>query len=204
MNETRLRVFQTLDGGSLLIKFQVDWGTSDVELVEKFGDPEINVGGEFPELATATATFDAYGTFTDVTVVSGGTAGMYAGTYVPSVVIHDPGSQGYGATFETTVSGAGLLTDITVLQGGLGYDADTTITIAGGYKSTYSEQYVKLYAGFPYTRRIDTISVSEDWLATTAASYIANIQSQVQTAILDLRALKTSGHDLTSEAVITL
>lgn len=198
---TKLRTFQSHEGGDLLLKFTLEASSHDRELAEKFGEPEIEVGATIFTAATLTPTINGGGTFTGVTVATPGAAGTYSSAKPVTVVITDPGAAGVNAAFTVTLSGSGTISSVAVNNGGSGYHAGTTLALAGDHVTVYPAQKVKLFSGFPYTRRVNTIAAGDPSLTTLATTYSDLISTRVAAALTALRAIETGGYDLTKETV---
>lgn len=200
---TKLRVFLTHEGGDLLARFQLEWASVDVELISKFGDPTVNVGGSFLAAATLTPVISS-GVFTGVTVDTPGAVGCYSTYNPPEVVVTDPGNLGANATFSVTMGvgpAVGTITDVSVLTGGTGYSGSSTITLSNSHTTVYPDQYVKLFGGFPYTRRINTMDPADPSLAIFSDLYVATIEQRIADALTTLRNIEINGRDLTKELV---
>ena len=196
---TNLRTFQVHDKGDLLLKFQFEPSSLDTDLASKFGDPDIEVGATIFTAATATATRSS-GVITAAPVTFIGDIGTYS-SFVPVVVTAvDPTGSGSGATFTAVLNGSGQITSITVTAGGTNYGTGTTISITGDHVTVYPAQKVKLFSGFPYTRRVNNIQPGDSSLATLATNYTSLIQTRVTSALTTLRSLGTA-HDLSKETV---
>ena len=198
---TKLRVFQNHQDGDLLLRFVLEASSHDVELMRKFGDPEIEVGGTYFQNATLDAPVISEGGV--IASVAVATAGAEH-TYSPQrpVVLQAVGTSGDGAILNAVLTENGQLDSITVVDGGSGYSEDTVVRIvSGSHVTTYPLQKVKLFSGFPFTRRINTIPAGDASLAALAALYVAQIQTNVGTALAGLRALDTTTTDLTKEVV---
>lgn len=199
---TKLRVFQTHQNGDLLLRFVLEADSHDTELMGKFGEPEVEVGGTFFEDATLTPVRNGSGVITSVTVVDGGAQHTYSAQRAVQITAVDPSNAGAGATFAAVLNPTtGVITSVTVLTGGTGYGASTTLSITGGHVTNYAAQKVKLLSGFPYTRRINTIAAGDTSLAALADLYVAQIETNVAAALTSLRALDSSTTDLTKEVV---
>lgn len=199
---TNLRVFTSHDKGDTLLRFVFEPDTHTLELIKKFGDPEIEVGGTWLQSATLGAPTIVGGVITVVPVTSQGDINAYSPQRPIIVEAVDPAGTGSGATFAAVMSGSGRITSITVSTGGTNYSANTVVRIAsGGHETHYPNQKVKLLAGFPFTRRINTISPGDLSLEQLVSDYRGFLSENVQTALTALRALDTNTTDLTSEIV---
>lgn len=197
---TNLRVFTTHEGGDTLLRFVFEPDTNDRELIKKFGDPEISVGGSFLLSATLAAPTISGGVITAVAVATQGGVGAYSSAR--PVVIQATDSVGTGATFTAVRNGSGQLTGVTVTAGGSNYSPSTVVRIvSGGHETYYPEQKVKLLAGFPFTRRISTIAPGDTSLSTLVSAYRGQISTAVNEAMDALRLLDTNTTDLTTEVV---
>ena len=198
---TKLRIFQEHLDGDLLINFQLDLSSRDRELIGKFGDPEIEVGATLLRKAVLVPSINGSGVFTSVAVSDAGAAGTYSSAVPVTVVISDPAGLGTGAAFTVTVNpSTGVITSVAVNTGGTGYTG-STLSLTGDHVTVYPAQKVKLAAGFPFIRRVNNISAGDASLSVVANSYIALVKGRVETALATLRAIETSGYDLTQEAV---
>lgn len=200
---TKLRVFLTHEAGDLLTRFQFEWASTDIELLNKFGDPLVNVGGSFLAAATLTPTISS-GVFTHVTVNTPGAVGCYSTYNPPEVVVSDPGNLGATAAFSVTMgtgAGVGTITDIIVDTGGTGYSGSSTLTLSGAHTTVYPDQFVKLFNGFPYVRRINTMDAADPSLEIFSTLYVATIEQRVTAALASLRNVELNGQDLTKELV---
>lgn len=199
---TNLRVFQSHEDGDLLIKFVLECSSIDRELMAKFGEPRIEVGGTFLTAATIHPVVNGSGNITSVVVDTAGSNGAYS-AYVPvTVLVTDPGGLGHDATFSPVIDTAtGTITGVTVLTQGVGYASNTSLVLTGDHVTTYPAQTVKLLSGFPYTRRINTVAAGDASLQTLATLYSNTLKTRVETALHTLRQLETGGFDLTKETV---
>lgn len=197
---TKLRIFQSHEDGDLLIRFTIEANSYDKELAAKFGEPRIEVGGEFLSPATVALVVDS-GTIVEANLTSSGEPGAYSSFLPVTAVVSDPGNEGVDAAFEISVASNGTIDGIGIANGGSGYADASTLTLTGSHRTVYAPQTVKLFTGFPYTRRVNTIDAGDPSLATLATAYVAAITSRVNDALATLRALETDGRDLTSETV---
>jgi hypothetical protein len=199
---TNLRAFTSHDKGDTVLRFVFEPDTNVLELIKKFGDPEIEVGGTWLSSATLGAPTIVSGAITAVPVTFIGDTNAYSAQRPIIVEAVDPAGTGSGATFTAVMNGSGKITSITVNSGGTNYSAGTTVRIAsGGHQTTFPNQKVKLLAGFPFTRRISTIEPGDLSLEQLVMDYRGFISSNVQTALTNLRALDNNTTDLTSEVV---
>jgi hypothetical protein len=197
---TKLRVIQSHQNGDLFIRFALEADSRDVELMTKFGEPEIEVGGTFFQDATLGAPTIAGGAITVVPVATPGANFTYSAQ--KAITFGTTGTSGSGATFVAVLNGNGQLASVTVSAGGTGYSNDTLVRIlSGSHVTTYPSQKVKLLSGFPYTRRINTIAPGDTSLSALATLYVNQIESNVAAALTALRALDTTTTDLTRETV---
>lgn len=199
---TNLRAFTSHDKGDTVLKFVFEPDTYIVDLIKKFGDPEIEVGGTWLASATLGAPTIVGGAITVVPVTDQGATNAYSAQRPIVVEAVDPANTGHGAQFTAVMNGSGKITSITVNAGGSNYSAGTVVRItSGGHETHFPSQKVKLLAGFPFTRRINTISPGDLSLEQLVLDYRGFISSNVQTALTALRALDTNTTDLTSEIV---
>lgn len=197
---TKLRVFQTHQDGDLLLRFVLEPDSHDTELAEKFGDPEIEVGGTYFEAATLAPPVIAGGVIQSVAILTPGSDYVYSPQR--PLEIEAEGTTGSGATFSATLTPAGRLNTLTVVSGGSNYSDDTVVRIVkGDHVTYYPPQKVKLWSGFPFTRRINTIAPGDATLPVLTQQYVAQIQTNVETALAALRALDNPTTDLTKEIV---
>jgi hypothetical protein len=195
---TNLRIFRTHENGDLLLRFVIEWSTHDRDLVQQFGDPAIDVGGTFFEAAQLTAAFrpDNQG-FDSVTVDFPGEPGTYSPQLPPTVEVTDPEGLGENALFSVELNDNGTIQTVTVVDSGSSYGPNSTVALTNDHVTTYPSQLVRLYSGFPYTRRINTIPANDDSLAHLAEAYEEHIITQVEAQLALLRGLP----DLTGESV---
>lgn len=197
---TNLRVFTTHDNGDTLLKFVFEPSTRDRELIQKFGDPEIEVGGTWLLSATLQPPTIVGGVITAVDVATQGDLHAYSAQR--PIVLAAEGSTGSGATFSPALNINGQLGFVNVTAGGSNYSVDTVVRIvSGGHETKYPSQKVKLLAGFPFTRRINTITPGDTSLEQLVTLYRSFINTNVQNAMTALRALDTPPYDLTTEVV---
>ncbi len=197
---SQLRVFQKHVKGDLLLTFNFEASSADTALMDKFGEPEIEVGGTYFSKAELSPTISG-GAITAVTVAAAGSSYTYSAQ--KPVVVSAVDTVGSGATFTAVLSGTGTISSVTVTAGGSGYTGGTTLQITGDHVTVYPAQKVKLWTGFPFTRRIDTISASDSTLTRLVDLYVAQVKTNVETALTTLRALNTPDRDLTKEIVYT-
>lgn len=199
---TKLRVFQSYNNSDLAIRFQMEWSSHDRELISKFGDPDISVGGSFFTAARIHPVVNAQtGAITSVVVDYVGSVGAYSDAVDVEVVVTDPYGAGEDAVFSVAIAANGTIVTVTPTTQGTGYNEDTTLELIGDHVTAYPAQYVKLYAGFPYTRTVNTMEPGDHSLATLVTAYVAGIKSQIEAELIRLRAIETSGDDLTTETV---
>lgn len=203
MPTTNLRIFRSHENGDLLLRFVMEWTTFDQDLVVRFGDPLIEVGGTFLAAAQLTPEFrvDDQG-FNLVLVDYPGAAGAYSPLSPPQVQIGNSVGQGANALFQVQLAADGRVDAVDVIDSGSGYAASTTLTLSNARTTVYPSQRVKLFAGFPYTRRINTLSPDDPSLAFLASEYETRIIEQVEEALAALRRLPVDGRDLTGESVV--
>lgn len=198
---TKLRVFQSHQQGDLLLRFTLELSSRDLELIGKFGDPEIEVGGTYFSAATLNPpSISLAGVIESVGVATQGEPYTYS--QQRPIVFKVTSTSGSAAAFSAVLSDDGQLTDVTVEEGGTGYSEDAIVSIeSGDHVTSYPAQKVKLLAGFPFTRRINTIPAGDTSLAALADLYVAQIETNVAAALAALRALDTTATDLTKELV---
>lgn len=165
------------------------------ELIAKFGEPLVELGGDFDGTvarpgqvnttvaltggggsgATATPVIDAYGVLTGFVVTAGGTG--Y--TSAPAVVITGDGSGAAG----TAVLTSGVVTSITLTAGGRGYHV-TPVTV----DFSLTSKPRRLPSEFPAKQVFD---LADDAKADAMAKvWLDEIETRIQTARLNLLAME--------------
>ncbi|RTL07591.1 hypothetical protein EKK58_00020 [Candidatus Dependentiae bacterium] len=199
---TNLRVFTSHVKGDTILRFVLEPDSRDLELMNKFGEPEIEVGGGWLLSATLDPPTIVGGAITAVTVDSPGDVRAYSAQRPVVIEAVDPTGAGSGAVFEAVLLDNGRLDSVDVVSGGSNYSAGTTVRItSGGHETHFPIQKVKLLSGFPFIRRITTIPPGDDSLAQLVSLYRGQISSAVQSAMAALRLLDTPEKDLTTETV---
>ena len=196
---TNLRVFTSHAKGDTLLKFVFEPSSHDRELIQKFGDPDIEVGGTWLLSGTLQPPTIVAGAITAVGIATPGDLHAYS-TQRP-VILEAVGSTGSGAIFNPVLNSNGQLGSISITAGGSNYSPDTVVRIvSGGHETRFPSQKVKLLAGFPFTRRINTIATGDDSLEQLVTLYRGFISTNVQDALEALRLLDPA-YDLTTEVV---
>lgn len=192
-----LRTFKSIVNAVYRVIFQVDQASisqTDRELIAKFGEPEIAVGGTFFGGATATATVSS-GVVTAITISNGG-------NNWPSVptVVFTPTNGGANAA-ATAVLTNGVITAINISNGGSGYTGAPTISFTPTPSNTFTipDEYLKIFSGLPYTKNFD--SLTSPFNTNTEAKvtgYKSTIQQRFAAALTTLRA---NGETFTGEEI---
>lgn len=181
----KLRTYKAINNDVYTINFVVDadaLSTSDKNLMNKFGEPEINVGGTFIGGAIGTAVLSS-GSVASITIVSGGNSYPSA----PAVTFSS------GSAAGTAVLTNGAVTSVTITNGGSGYGSTPpTVTFtAPANQFILPDEYVKIRSGFPIQKEFDStappfdtntlvkVNAYKDHIQTLWTAAITNLRTQV-------------------------
>lgn len=192
----KLRTFKSLVKGTYVLSFELDidaLAPADRDLLAKFGEPEINVGGVFFGGAELKAVLSG-STVSSVIVVDGGN------NFSSAPAVTASSTSGSGALFGTPVMSGGLIVSVPVSAAGTGYlTAPTLLVAAQGNEFTLPAEYVKIRSGLPFTKEFDpSAAVFAINVQAKVNGYKAEIQRRWSAALL---ALRTEADGFTGEEI---